>query len=215
VGRGEVALVIGPNGAGKSTLVKAINGELPLLGGRVLFAGEDLSSATVDVRARKGIGYVPQLNDVFPTLSVQENLEMGGYLLKPAEVKARIAGILERFPQLVPLRRRAAKALSGGEHKLVAVARALVAEPALLILDEPTANLAPRIAESVLGDVVTSLKDMGRAVLLIEQRVDLALKVAGWAYVLVDGRNRHSGPAANLDAASLSDMFFGEARFAV
>ncbi|MBV9383621.1 MAG: ATP-binding cassette domain-containing protein, partial [Streptosporangiaceae bacterium] len=146
---GEVTLVIGPNGAGKSTLIKALNGELRLMAGSVHLAGEDISRLSEDLRAARGLGYVPQSRDVFPTLTVTENLEMGGYRLPPAETAARIAEIFARFPQLAALRRRTAATLSGGERKLLAIARALVARPTALMLDEPTANLAPAVARQV------------------------------------------------------------------
>jgi branched-chain amino acid transport system ATP-binding protein len=211
VGSGEVALIIGPNGAGKSTLVKAVNGELELLGGSIFFGGRDISQLREDARARLGIGYVPQVNDVFPTLNVQENLEMGGYRLSSSATKARIAELFEQFPQLVPLRRRAAHHLSGGERKLLGVARALVPEPSLLILDEPTANLSPKIADVVLSEVVARLSATGRAVLLIEQRVELALKVSHWVYVLVDGSSKRSGAVEEFREGPITDVFFGGA----
>lgn len=212
VGSGEVVLIIGPNGAGKSTLVKAVNGELRLMGGSVRFRDTDVSRMSEDVRARQGIGYVPQLNDVFPTLTVQENLEMGGYRLSRSATRARVAELFDQFPQLFRLRRRLARQLSGGERKLVGVSRALMSEPSLLILDEPTANLSPKVADAVVSQVVGSLSASGRAVLLIEQRVEVALQVAHWVHVLVDGRTKRSGPVAEFRAAqAVSDIFFGEA----
>jgi branched-chain amino acid transport system ATP-binding protein len=211
IGKGDIVLVIGPNGAGKSTLVKAIIGELPLMSGSVRFRDMDIGGLSEDVRAGHGIGYVPQLRDVFPTLTVLENLEMGGYSLGRAQAKNRIAELFDRFPQLVPLRGRLVRRLSGGERKLVAVARALVPDPVLLILDEPTANLAPRIARQVLTQVVRGLADTGGAILLIEQRVELALEVASWVNVLVDGRLRRSGPAEDFrHGKAISEVFFGD-----
>jgi ABC-type branched-subunit amino acid transport system ATPase component len=211
VGTGDVVLVIGPNGAGKSTLVKAVIGELPLMSGSVRFRDTDIGGLSEEVRAGQGIGYVPQLRDVFPTLTVLENLEMGGYSLSRVQARNRVAELFDRFPQLAPLRRRLVRRLSGGERKLVAVARALVPDPALLILDEPTANLAPRIARQVLTQVVRGLADSGGAILLIEQRVELALEVASWVNVLVDGRLRHSGPAEDFrHGRAIAEVFFGE-----
>lgn len=210
VPRGEAALVIGPNGAGKSTFVKAITGELPLLAGSVHLRGVDVSRWAEERRSASGIGYVPQVRDVFPGLSVQENLEMGGYRLGRAAARDQIAKVVETFPTLKPLLRRQARQLSGGERKLVGVARALVPEPELIILDEPTANLSPRVAESVLEQAVTGLCRLGRGVLLIEQRVAAAMERAGTVLVLVDGRHRHSGPAAELRGMTdLGDLFFG------
>jgi ABC-type branched-subunit amino acid transport system ATPase component len=201
---GEVALVIGPNGAGKSTLIKSLNGELSLMGGSVHLAGEDISGLSANQRAARGLGYVPQSRDVFGTLTVTENLEMGGYALPRREAQARVAGILDRFPHLARLRRREAQTLSGGERKLLAIARALVAEPAALMLDEPTANLSPPVAQHVLAEVIGGLAGSGRAILLIEQRLALALDVATWVYVLVDGEPRFSGSAQEFNA--LPDM---------
>ena len=204
VAPGEVVLLIGPNGAGKSTVVKALNGELGLMSGTVELAGTDISGLTENQRAALGLGYVPQSRDVFPTLTVTENLEMGGYRLPPAEVDARIAAIFERFPSLARLRKRFAQTLSGGERKLLAIGRALVAEPMTLMLDEPTANLASAIATVVLKEVVAGLAEADRAVLLVEQRIAVALDVATWVYVLVDGKPRFSGSTAEFRA--LPDM---------
>jgi ABC-type branched-subunit amino acid transport system ATPase component len=196
----EVALVIGPNGAGKSTLIKTLNGELPLMSGSVTLDGADISRLPENLRAARGLGYVPQSRDVFGTLTVTENLEMGGYRL-PAQVSAeRLAEIFDRFPSLARLRKRLAQTLSGGERKLLAIARALVAQPAALMLDEPTANLAPAVARHVLTEVVAGLAESGTAVLLIEQRIALAVDVATWVYVLVDGTPRFTGPAAEFRA---------------
>lgn len=200
VAPGEVALVIGPNGAGKSTLIKSLNGELDLMSGSVWLGGEDISGLSENQRAARGLGYVPQSRDIFPTLTVAENLQMGGYRLRPREAAARVNEIFGRFPQLARLRGRLAQTLSGGERKLLAIARAMVAEPTTLMLDEPTANLAPAVADLVLDEVVTGLARSGRAVLLIEQRVALALSVATWVYVLVDGTPRFSGLAAEFRA---------------
>ena len=201
---GEVALVIGPNGAGKSTLIKALIGELGLMSGSVLLNGEDISRLSEDQRAVRGLGYVPQSRDVFKTLTVTENLQMGGYRL-PRDVTAeRLSEIFDRFPTLARLRKRLAQTLSGGERKLLAIARALVAQPTVLMLDEPTANLAPAIAGRVLGEVVAGLAGSGAAVLLVEQRIALALDAASHVYVLVDGAPRFTGTAAEFRA--LPDM---------
>jgi branched-chain amino acid transport system ATP-binding protein len=190
---GEITLVVGPNGAGKSTLLKAVIGELPLLGGRVTFDGVDITDWSEERRAQAGLGYVPQVRDVFPTLTVLENLEVGAYRLRPREARREIGEMLERFPQLGRLRRRKGSQLSGGERKLLAIARGLIANPRLLILDEPTANLAPKIAHDVLENVVVELAARGHAILLIEQRVALASRIAARVTVLVDGSVRYSG----------------------
>jgi branched-chain amino acid transport system ATP-binding protein len=207
---GEIVLVMGPNGAGKSTLVKAITGQLPLLAGGISLDDVDVSRLREEDRVARGIGYVPQTRDVFAPLSVLENLQMGGFRLRSREVGARVAEVFELFPALEPLARRTAKTLSGGERKMVAIARALMADPRLLILDEPTSNLAPQVAASVLERVVTRLAESGRAVLLIEQRVALALQVASWGYVLTDGKVRLDGAAEELRSKhDLGALFLG------
>lgn len=210
VALGDIVLVMGPNGAGKSTLVKAVTGQLPLLGGRIVLEGVDVTRRREEDRVAAGIGYVPQTRDVFAPLSVLENLQMGAYRVRRHEVGARLAEVLELFPALAPLKRRTTKTLSGGERKMVAIARALMADPRLLILDEPTSNLAPQIAASVLEKVVARLAESGRAVLLIEQRVSLALHVASHGYVLVDGRVQLEGTADELRTKhDLGALFLG------
>lgn len=212
VALGEIVLLMGPNGAGKSTLVKAIIGQLPLLGGRISLDGADVSKLREEERIARGIGYVPQSRDVFAPLSVLENLQMGGYRLPARETADRLREVLELFPALAPLTKRTAKTLSGGERKMVAIARALMARPRLLILDEPTSNLAPQIAAGVLERVVARLAETGRGVLLIEQRVTLALQVASWGYVLTDGRVRLEGSADELRSKhDLGSLFLGRA----
>jgi ABC-type branched-subunit amino acid transport system ATPase component len=210
VALGEIVLVMGPNGAGKSTLVKAITGELPLFDGRISLGGADVTRRREEDRIAAGIGYVPQIRDVFAPLTVLENLQMGGFRLRSRDVGERIDEMLELFPALAPLRRRTAKTLSGGERKMVAIARALMADPRLLILDEPTSNLAPQIASNVLERIVARVAEAGRAVLLIEQRVSLALQIASRGYVLTDGRVRLEGSADELRTKhDLGALFLG------
>ena len=207
---GEIVLVMGPNGAGKSTLVKAITGELPLLAGRVSLDGADVTRRREEERVAAGIGYVPQTRDVFAPLTVLENLQMGAFRVRSSDVPHRLEEILQLFPALAPLRRRTARTLSGGERKMVAIARALMADPRLLILDEPTSNLAPQIAASVLEGIVGRVAEAGRAVLLIEQRVSLALQIASKGYVLTDGRVRLRGSAEELRTKhDLGALFLG------
>jgi ABC-type branched-subunit amino acid transport system ATPase component len=212
VALGEIVLVMGPNGAGKSTLVKAIIGQLPLLGGRISLEGADISKLREEERIARGVGYVPQTRDVFAPLTVLENLQMGGYRLPAREIAGRLEEVFELFPALAPLTKRTAKTLSGGERKMVAIARALMAQPRLLILDEPTSNLAPQIAAGVLERVVARLAETGRGVLLIEQRVSLALQVASWGYLLADGRVRLEASAEELRSKDdLGSLFLGRA----
>lgn len=212
VGLGEVVVVVGPNGAGKSTLVKAITGELDALSGSVGLGDFDVTRMREDDRIRHGMGYVPQLHDVFPTLTVRENLEMGAYRFRKHEGSKRIEFGLDTFPALGKLQHRLARSLSGGEQKMLGVARALMSDPSLLILDEPTANLSPQVAAHVLNDIVTSLAADGRAILLIEQRVAMALEIATWGYVLTDGQVRLSETAAALSSMpDLGSLFLGMA----
>lgn len=212
VGLGEIVLIMGPNGAGKSTLVKALTGKLPLFSGSIDLDGRDITHLREDERAMCGIGYVPQSGDVFPTLSVLENLEMGGYRWPRRELRQHVDQVLERFPTLAPLRRRLARTLSGGERKTLGIARALVAEPQLLVLDEPTSNLSPIIAATVLHGVIDGLAASGRAVLLIEQRVALGLEIASWGYVLSGGRTRLAASGDELRAhEDLGSLFLEQA----
>lgn len=206
----EISLVIGPNGAGKSTLVKAIIGELPLLGGTITFESADISKLGEELRAVRGLGYVPQVRDVFPTLTVIENLEMGGYRLKRKALKARIEEVLEVLPHLATLRHRTARQLSGGERKMLAIARGLMPDPKVLILDEPTANLAPKAAQTILHTIAANLARAGRGILLIEQRVALAAEIAGQVTVLVDGKVRLAASGEEFRAIpDVASMFFG------
>lgn len=184
----EIVLVAGPNGAGKSTLVKAIVGALPRLAGTVSLLGTDVTSYGPAELARAGVGYVPQQDDVFLSLSVVDNLLLGGYLLSRKERHSQVERQLERFPALAAAKSLMAKTLSGGQRKTLALARALMLEPQIVILDEPTAGLSPKVATTVLQEVVNPLAQAGRAVLMVEQRVSDALTVAERIDVLVSGR---------------------------
>jgi branched-chain amino acid transport system ATP-binding protein len=210
VGAGEVATIIGPNGAGKSTLLKAITGQVEVLGGSVRLRGQDVTSRRGDQLARSGIGFVPQVNDVFGTLTVIENLEMGGYLLARRDVPARVEEVLATFPALADMRSRRAGKLSGGERKMLAIARVLMLRPSVIILDEPTSNLAPILARSVLEDQVRGLAQSGSAVLLVEQRASEALAIGDWSYLMVAGRVSVSGPARELlERHDIAELFLG------
>jgi ABC-type branched-subunit amino acid transport system ATPase component len=211
VGPGEVVSVIGPNGAGKSTLLKAITGRLAVMSGTVTFNDRDITNARGHLLARMGMGFVPQSKDVFETLTVTENLEMGGYLLSKAEQAARIDRVMSMFPALAQMRTRTASKLSGGERKMLAMARVLMLEPAVLVLDEPTSNLSPELSRSVLQDQVRRLADSGTAVLLVEQKAFEALGVSDWAYILVAGRVEIAGPAGEILARpDIREVFLGQ-----
>ncbi len=197
-------------GAGKSTLLKSLVGILKLDKGTILLGDDDVSGRPPEELARRGVGYVPQVNDIFEPLTVLENLEMGGYLLSPAQVRARVVEVGAVFPQLPPMLRRRADKLSGGERKMLAIARVLMLDPQVLILDEPTANLSPKLADALLGEHVRRLAGLGKAVLLVEQRARAALQVADWTSVLVSGSIRLEGrPAELLQRKDFEELFLG------
>jgi ABC-type branched-subunit amino acid transport system ATPase component len=210
VGLGEVATIIGPNGAGKSTLLKAITGQVEVMSGTVRLNGREVTGLRGDRLARAGIGFVPQVNDVFATLTVLENLEMGGYLLPRKDVPERVEEAIAAFPALAEMHSRRAGKLSGGERKMLAIARVLMLRPSVIIFDEPTSNLAPVLARSVLEEQVRSLADSGSAVLLVEQRASEALAVGDWGYLLVAGQVTVEGPASELlGRDDIGELFLG------
>ena len=212
VGPGEIVAVIGPNGAGKSTLLKSLVGILRPTGGRITLGSDDVTGHPPEDLARRGVGYVPQVNDIFEPLTVLENLEMGGYLLNAAEVKRRVGEVGAVFPQLPPMLKRRADKLSGGERKMLAIARVLMLDPKVLILDEPTANLSPKLADSLLREHVTRLANLGKAVLLVEQRARAALQIAAWTSVLVSGTVRLEGRPEDLQKRDdFEELFLGAA----
>ena len=210
VGRGEIVSILGPNGAGKSTLLKALVGMLRMPAGTVRLDGAEITNLGTPDLVRRGIGYVPQVNDVFDALTVAENLEMGGYLLDRATLAARREAVLTMLPVLRDLLGRMAGKLSGGERKMLAVGRVLMLRPSLLILDEPTANLSPQYASMLLQDHVRRLATDGMAVLLVEQKAMAALAISHWAYILVAGTVRLAGPAPDLLARpDIGEIFLG------
>ena len=211
VGPSEIVAVIGPNGAGKSTLLKSLVGILHVTGGKVLLGdGDDVTNRPPEELARRGVGYVPQVNDIFEPLTVLENLEMGGYLLPAAQIRERVEQVGQVFPALPPMLKRRADKLSGGERKMLAIARVLMLDPNVLILDEPTANLSPKLADSLLKEHVKRLAGAGKAVLLVEQRARAALEIAAWTSVLVSGTTRLEGrPQDLLQRADFEELFLG------
>ena len=197
VGPGEMVAIIGPNGAGKSTLLKAVAGLLALKAGSIRLDGAGIEALPARDRARRGIAFVPQEANIFPTLSVRENLEMGGFILPRAAVPGRIAGLLARFPMLAQKRRQAARTLSGGQRQVLAMAMALMVEPRLLLLDEPSAGLSPLAAAALFQDIA-AIHRGGAAIAMVEQNAHEALAIADTGMVLVDGRVARTGPAAAL-----------------
>ena len=209
--RGRAIAFLGPNGAGKSTLLKAVTGRLPVMAGTVTFKDRNVTNWRGHRLARMGLGFVPQTKDVFDTLTVTENLEMGGYLLTKPQLAARIDKVMSTFPALANMRSRTASKLSGGERKMLAVARVLMVEPTVLVLDEPTSNLSPELSRSVLRDQVRRLADSGTAVLLVEQKAFEALGVSDWAYILVAGRVEIAGAASEiLGRPDIREVFLGQ-----
>jgi ABC-type branched-subunit amino acid transport system ATPase component len=210
VGPGEIVAIIGPNGAGKSTLLKSLVGILRLNSGKIMLGDEDVTNRPPEDLAKRGVGYVPQVNDIFEPLTVLENLEMGGYLLSSSQVRASVGQVGDVFPQLPPLLKRRADKLSGGERKMLAIARVLMLDPKVLILDEPTANLSPKLADTLLREHVKRLAGVGKAVLLVEQRARAALQIADWTSVLVSGTTRLEGrPHELLERQDFEELFLG------
>lgn len=211
LGAGMIATLLGPNGAGKSTVLKAMVGEAKVFSGTVALQGTDVTGLPAERLAKKGLGYVPQNDNVFPSLTVHENLEMGAYLVPRRQVRGRIDAVLEQFPPLRALIRREVGRLSGGERRLVAIGRALLLSPTVLLLDEPTANLSPLNAKLVLTEYVSQVAQGGTGVLLVEQRAKEALGVAHHAYVLSGGRIEVSGPPGTLlEREDIGRLFLGE-----
>lgn len=211
VSSGEVVTIVGPNGAGKSTLVKAIAGVLRASDGRVELKGRDVTNWETDRLARNGVGYVPQNAEIFGELSVIENLEMGGYLVSRRTLRRRMEEVIEVFPRLRLLARRRADRLSGGERKMVAIGRALMPKPEILLLDEPTAGLSAALSRQVLESQVTGLGQLGVAVLMVEQKAHTALAISQWGYVLAAGKLRISAAAEEILARpDLGSVFLGD-----
>ena len=209
----EIVSLVGPNGSGKSTLLKSLAGIVRVAPGRVLVGGTDLTNTAPEEIARAGVGYVPQVDDVFGPLTVRENLEMGGYLLRRSEVAGRTERVLTVFPRLAGMLTRPAGRLSGGERKMLAMARVLMTEPGVFLLDEPTANLAPKVAAELLGEHVRQLAADGATVLIVEQRARAVLAISDRTYVLGGGEVRMSGTPAELAASpDFVESFLGGGR---
>lgn len=196
VEKGEIVAIIGPNGAGKSTLLKTIAGLLRPSRGAIRFREAEIGGLAAPEISRRGIAFVPQEQNVFPNLSVRENLEIGGYV-EPRQTARRIEEMFARFPLLAEKRHRAARTLSGGQRQVLAMAMALMVDPVLLLLDEPSAGLSPVAAEELFA-TIREINRAGVAIAMVEQNAAEALEIAARAYILVDGGNRSDGPAAAL-----------------
>jgi ABC-type branched-subunit amino acid transport system ATPase component len=194
---GEIVCIIGANGAGKSTLLRTVFGMVPPRAGAISFAGEDIARRSSLEVLRRGIGYVPQGRCNFPAMSVEENLEMGAYLRRDARVRGDIEALLARFPMLATKRREPAGALSGGQQQILEMAIALLLNPRLLMVDEPSLGLDPRMVEIVFDTLLAINRD-GTTILMVEQNAKKALSVSHRGFVLELGRNRFEGTGRQL-----------------
>lgn len=200
VERGKISVIVGPNGAGKSTAMKAIFGMIDLHQGSVSLNGEDISGLAPQDRVRKGMAFVPQSHNVFASLTVNENLEMGAYL-RSDDIDSSIQQVYDLFPALQEKRRQAAGELSGGQRQQLAFGRGLMTQPKLLMLDEPTAGVSPIVMDG-LFDRILEIKEADIGILIVEQNARQSLEIADVGYVLVNGENRHTGSGKTLLANS-------------
>ena len=207
VGEGEIVTVIGPNGAGKSTLIKSIFGLLPPRDGRVLLRGEDLSGLQPHSITRRGMSYVPQLDNIFQSLTVQENLEMGA--LDHSKAKEGMTRVYELFPRLGERRTQAAGTMSGGERQMLAMGRALMPDPGVLLLDEPSAGLAPAFVEAIF-EKIEQINEGGVTIVMVEQNARRALAMSDRGYVLDLGQNRFEGGGRELlENPKVAELYLG------
>lgn len=208
VDEGEIVAVVGPNGSGKSTLLKSILGFARLFQGSILYQGKDITGIASDKVISLGIGYVPQINNIFPNLTIKENLDMGAYQRKgKASIKAGMTEMLDMFPELEARKNTLAGNLSGGERQMLAIARAMMAQPRVLLLDEPLASLSPKPVSAILSKL-ERIKEVGTAIIIVEQNVRKALSVSRRGYVLVEGACAMEGDAASLLAEDSSKQRF-------
>jgi len=205
---GQITAIVGPNGAGKSTLLKAMLGIIRASSGTVRLAGTDVTGMATEKLVRSGISYVPQVANVFPRLTVRENLEMGGYCRRSG-VEQRLMELCELFPDLTGALKRAAGTLSGGERSMLAMARGLMLDPTVLVLDEPSGGLSPMF-QGMLWEQIAKIAATGVGILVVEQNTRRTLKHADWAYVMVLGRNQLDGAARDLaEDESVVNLYLG------
>ena len=206
---GEVVVVLGPNGAGKSTFVKAIAGVVPVFEGSVTLGGQDITALPAHEKIARGLAFVPQTENIFATLTIFENLELAADLLPRQLRRERIGSVEAMFPELARRPGLRAGQLSGGQRQMLAVARALIVNPQVLILDEPSAGLSPRIVAEVFANL-GAINRSGVTIILVEQNVKAALAIAHRGVVLVEGVLRHEGPAATLaDDPIIAELYLG------
>lgn len=210
VRKGQIQCIIGPNGAGKSTLLKTICGILPIRSGKVVLNGEKIDGSQPHEILRKGICFVPQERALFPRMSVRENLRMGGFILDDrAELERRIDDVLERFPILRERASQLASTMSGGQQQMLTMARTMIVRPDIVMLDEPSLGLAPKIVEQVY-EMIKMLRDDGITILLIEQNAILGLGNADWGVVLDLGKTLFEGPAEDILADQrIQELYLG------
>ncbi|WP_158818649.1 ABC transporter ATP-binding protein [Methylocapsa sp. S129] len=212
VAAGEIVAVLGPNGAGKSTLIKAIAGVTPVQSGSVFLGEEDITRLPAHRMVRHGLAFVPQTENIFTGLSVEDNLLLAAGILKPTERAGRIAEIYRFFPDLARQRRLAAGRLSGGQRQMAAIARALIVAPRVLMLDEPSAGLSPKLVEGVFARLA-EIRAHGVAIVLVEQNARAALAIADRGLILVEGRERHEGRASELwGDPRVAELYLGGVR---
>lgn len=208
VNEGEIVTIIGPNGSGKSTLMKSVFGLTRMRRGKISFLGQDVTGKRPDELVKLGLAYVPQERNVFSSLTVKENLEMGGVSLT-REMEERLEGALQLFPKLAERLGQRAGTLSGGEQKMLAVGRAMIANPSLLMLDEPSAALSPKIMGQLFAEI-EEINRRGVTILMVEQNARRALAISDRGYILEMGRNRFQGPAKSLlDNPEVCSLYLG------
>ncbi|RLP23205.1 ABC transporter ATP-binding protein [Mesorhizobium sp. YM1C-6-2] len=206
---GELVLILGPNGAGKSTFVKAISGLVPVHSGKAALGDFDITGVPAHEKIRHGLAFVPQTENIFATLSIHDNLLLAADILPKEKRGTRIAALYAMFPDLAERPSRRAGALSGGQRQMLAVARALIVEPRVLILDEPSAGLSPKIVSEVFARL-KEINGRGVTIVLVEQNVKAALAIADRAIILVEGRVAHEGTAAGLaDDPVIGELYLG------
>jgi ABC-type branched-subunit amino acid transport system ATPase component len=205
---GKITAIVGPNGAGKSTLLKALSGVLRVSRGEVYVQGQKTTNTPPEKLVKRGLGYVPQVSNIFPDLTVRENMEMGAYTRRRG-VDARIDELCELFPDLGTSLRRRAGMLSGGQRSMLAMARALMLKPAVMLLDEPSAGLSP-LLQAALWEQIERISATGVGICVVEQNTRRTLRHAHWGYILVLGRNRLDGPAQELlHDESVVELYIG------
>ncbi len=208
VDEGEIVCIIGPNGAGKSTFMKAVFGLIDCWSGQIVYDGQDITGADPPTLTRSGMCYVPQTENIFPSLTVRENLEMGAYILDDVPAAA-LAEVFDRFPILEDRQDQIAETLSGGQQQMLAMGRGLLVDPGLMLIDEPSAGMAPHLVDEVF-EKIQDINDAGTAILMVEQNAREALRNADRGYVLDMGENRFEDDAeALLDNEEVEDLYLG------